>query len=177
MLALARSRGIDACFARAEDLPYCDELFDTVVATDVLEHVQDLYGVVEEMYRVLKVGGHLIVRVPYCENLQGYVANEYPYEYAHLRNFDEYSLQLQLCRPRHARTLIEYVLVKVHLSMASKLRAPIPDGSTSLTRTVSKILKLAPAGKLIFSLALYLCKGAHTDMNMVVRKTASPEDE
>ena len=42
-------------------LPYADGFFDTITATDVLEHILDLETLLEEMNRVLKPGGHLLL--------------------------------------------------------------------------------------------------------------------
>jgi len=36
----------------------------------------------------------LIIRVPNKEDLSGYLKEDYPYQYVHLRNFDKYSLEL-----------------------------------------------------------------------------------
>jgi SAM-dependent methyltransferase len=93
-LEIARSKGIEVCYARIEHMPYCDEMFDLVVCTDVLEHVLDLHLCCRKILSVLKPGGVLIVRVPYRENLEGYLAPEYPYAYVHLRSFDEHQLRL-----------------------------------------------------------------------------------
>lgn len=49
------------CFAVGvgERLPFRDESFDSILSYDVFEHVQDLKGVLEECYRVLRRGGRL----------------------------------------------------------------------------------------------------------------------
>ena len=49
----------------AESLPFADASFDTVLATEVLEHVTDLGRTVDEICRVLAPGGCVIVTVPY----------------------------------------------------------------------------------------------------------------
>ena len=48
-----------------ERTPYADDKFDAVVMTDVLEHVADERTVLNELFRILKPGGHLIVTVPH----------------------------------------------------------------------------------------------------------------
>lgn len=93
-LQRARQVGIDVCLAKLEDLPYQAEFFDAVTCTDVLEHVLDLNRCITKLLTVLKPGGLLLIRVPYREDLARYTATEYPYEYAHLRSFDEHSLTL-----------------------------------------------------------------------------------
>lgn len=95
-LEVAREEGITVALARAEDLPYQDGLFDTVVATDVLEHVLDLHRTVSECLRVLRPGGTLIVRVPREDDLAPYLDSEY--DFVHLRRFDVPTLQLLLGR-------------------------------------------------------------------------------
>ena len=90
----AQRSGIEVCLARVEDMPYTDGLFDLVVCTDVLEHVFDLQTACNQLLRVTRDGGHVVVRVPYREDLSSYVSPTLPYEYVHLRNFDEYGLTL-----------------------------------------------------------------------------------
>jgi SAM-dependent methyltransferase len=45
-------------------LPFADGAFDTVVSTEVLEHVPEPLRALHEMARVLKAGGHLVLSVP-----------------------------------------------------------------------------------------------------------------
>lgn len=44
--------------------PFEDGQADRVVAQDVVEHVADVVGFVQECHRVLKVGGELAIRTP-----------------------------------------------------------------------------------------------------------------
>lgn len=48
----------------ALDLPFGDQTFDTVVGTEILEHVPDPLGALREMRRVLKTDGHLVLTTP-----------------------------------------------------------------------------------------------------------------
>tara|TARA_Y100000034_G_scaffold135774_1_gene209058 strand:- start:58 stop:759 length:702 start_codon:yes stop_codon:yes gene_type:complete len=48
----------------AEDIPFENELFDVVILADVLEHVNDEKKTLEEIRRVLKKGGDLLLTVP-----------------------------------------------------------------------------------------------------------------
>jgi len=56
------------------NMPFHDESFDTIFATEVLEHLDDetLNKGLDEIYRVLRGGGggHLIITVPYKEDLR-----------------------------------------------------------------------------------------------------------
>jgi SAM-dependent methyltransferase len=51
------------------DLPFVDECFDAVVAIAVLEHVVDPPRVVEEMTRVLKMGGIVYSDIPFLQHV------------------------------------------------------------------------------------------------------------
>jgi len=48
----------------ALSLPYADETFDCVIASEILEHVPEDDAAIAELIRVLKVGGTLAVSVP-----------------------------------------------------------------------------------------------------------------
>lgn len=60
MVDLARARGIDARVGDAQELPFADGAFDTVVAAWMLYHVPDVDRALAEMARVLTKGGALI---------------------------------------------------------------------------------------------------------------------
>ncbi len=45
-------------------LPFPDRQFDLVLATDVIEHVDDDLAALREIRRVAKPGGHLLLTVP-----------------------------------------------------------------------------------------------------------------
>ena len=93
-LALARRRGIEVALAKIEELPYKADFFDAIVVCDVLEHVFDINYCCEKILQCLRPGGVLIIRVPFREDLNVYLNEDLPYEFIHLRNFDEASLRL-----------------------------------------------------------------------------------
>jgi hypothetical protein len=93
-LSIAKRRGIEVAFAKIEELPYKADFFDAIVVCDVLEHVFDLNYCCEKILSCLRPGGVFIVRVPFKENLDVYLKENLPYEFIHLRNFDEASLRL-----------------------------------------------------------------------------------
>ncbi|MBF0113100.1 MAG: methyltransferase domain-containing protein [Desulfamplus sp.] len=52
------------CSSDITNLPFCDNSFDVVICSEVLEHIQDETKALRELKRVLKVGGELAVSVP-----------------------------------------------------------------------------------------------------------------
>jgi len=54
----------------AEDLPFEDNSFDMIILAQCIEHVKDRDVVMDEMYRVLKPKGHLLITAP--NNIQPY---------------------------------------------------------------------------------------------------------
>src|SRR5581483_5588066 len=62
-------RGLEGEFIHgdAESMPFEDEAFDVVYSNGVIHHTPNTQRVVDEMYRVLKPGGRVIVMV-YAEN-------------------------------------------------------------------------------------------------------------
>jgi SAM-dependent methyltransferase len=120
-LVRARAQGIEVAFARAEDMPYPDGVFDAVVCCDVLEHVLEFDHVVRQILRVLRPGGWLFVRVPYREDLKGYLQKDLPYEFIHLRNFDEHSIRLYF-EKIHRCELIQTTFVAPYWQGETRLR-------------------------------------------------------
>jgi SAM-dependent methyltransferase len=53
-----------AVLGDALHLPYADETFDCVIASEVLEHIPEDDAAIAELVRVLKVGGRLAISVP-----------------------------------------------------------------------------------------------------------------
>jgi ubiquinone/menaquinone biosynthesis C-methylase UbiE len=61
----------DLRHGNVESLPYKNETFDTVVCMETLEHVSGLEKAVDEMLRVLRSDGKLIITVPVETGLVG----------------------------------------------------------------------------------------------------------
>lgn len=53
--------------ANAEAMPFGDLLFDTVIATELIEHTDDPSRFVREVYRVLKEGGQFLFSFPWSD--------------------------------------------------------------------------------------------------------------
>lgn len=63
-VTIARGRGLAVARMDARALALPDASFDLVVALDMIEHLEDDIGAVQELRRVLKPGGVLLVTVP-----------------------------------------------------------------------------------------------------------------
>lgn len=69
-------------------LPLANEIADSILCTEVLEHTPYPQNALKEISRVLKPGGKLLLTVPFSEQL-----HEEPYDFF---RFTPYSLQLLL---------------------------------------------------------------------------------
>jgi 2-polyprenyl-3-methyl-5-hydroxy-6-metoxy-1,4-benzoquinol methylase len=73
-------------------LPFKDNSIDSVIASEVIEHVINPAEFVNELFRVVKPGGSLIVTTPYKEKLRYYLCihcNKKTPLHAHIHSFDE----------------------------------------------------------------------------------------
>lgn len=77
-------------FASADNMPFDNEIFDSVLCTNVLEHVADMEAAFSEIRRVLKKGGYAIISVPFL-----YPVHESPYDYY---RFTRHGLEYQLVK-------------------------------------------------------------------------------
>jgi SAM-dependent methyltransferase len=77
-------------------LPFNNASFDCVFASEIIEHVFDPSKFVEELFRVVKKGGSLIVTTPYKEKLIYYLCihcNKKTPANSHIHSFDEKKLK------------------------------------------------------------------------------------
>ncbi len=86
--------------------------FDSVVLSEVVEHLEDLDTALEEVSRLLKPGGRLFVSTPYREKLRWHLCihcNKLTPSNAHIRTFDEKILEDYL--KRHGLTAVKWEIV------------------------------------------------------------------
>jgi SAM-dependent methyltransferase len=91
-----KRRGIrDAKVMNAAKTRFEDGLFDIIIASDVLEHIEDDELALSEWYRIIKPGGMLLVFVPALSCLWGRhdIINH------HFRRYDKQSLISKLTKP------------------------------------------------------------------------------
>ena len=78
--------------------PFPDDRFDHITAFNILEHLPDTIGVLEELWRISRNGGEILVRVPYWNSLDGIT------DPTHVRWFNQYTFQFfDPTNPRCAR--------------------------------------------------------------------------
>ena len=165
-LKIAKDKNIECALAKIEDMPYENEYFDIVTCTDVLEHVIDLNACLSNIINVVKKNGILVVRVPNREDLSAYLDEEYPYELAHLRDFNESSLvllfnkifDLEILEVRDGLYIENYPLLKY--------RIPV-KGYNFLVKLFLRSVKLI-SKKLYISLVEIMFHS--TEINFVLKK-------
>ena len=91
---------IDDCDLQKDSLPYCNNSFNVVVASEIIEHIWDCDRFLQDIRRVLKPGGRLIITTPNLASLgrrlmllkgtSPYVDNFiYPDEAGHIKHFTQ----------------------------------------------------------------------------------------
>lgn len=74
----------------ARELPFEDASLDLILATDIIEHVEEDKKVIDEIFRTLKPGGHALFTVPAFQCLWGNQDELYQHKRRYLkRNFNE----------------------------------------------------------------------------------------
>lgn len=63
-------------------LPFADASFDSIFSSEVFEHIFNLPEILDELCRVLKPGGHMLVTVPFVWD-----EHEIPYDFARYTSF------------------------------------------------------------------------------------------
>lgn len=111
---------VDAFCNLASALPFTDGAFDTLLSSDVLEHLPDPVSAFKEMARVLRPGGMLLLNTPFF-----YMLHEVPHDYA---RYTRFSLQkLAADAGLHVITLEEIGgLGEVFADLAAKALSMMP---------------------------------------------------
>lgn len=132
------SLGEKARVGYSQRIPFPDSFFDSVVMSEVLEHLSDevLEETIAEVHRVLVLGGHFLGTVPARENLMDQVTvcpccgNKF-HRWGHLQTFNISRIRGVLGNLFEFKTLIERSFVswsglnwkgKIHFFIKSSLR-------------------------------------------------------
>ena len=65
-----------------KDFPFEDQSFDTIILSDVIEHIAEPNALFSEIYRILRPGGHIIIGVPFM-----YWIHEEPHDHFRYTRF------------------------------------------------------------------------------------------
>jgi SAM-dependent methyltransferase len=57
-----------------ESLPMSAGIYDTIVCSEVIEHVENPRALVREIYRLLTPGGFIVLSTPNCENIRSFIS-------------------------------------------------------------------------------------------------------
>ncbi len=83
--AVDRFRNAAQIKGSVEHLPFGESVFDTLICTQLIEHVPRPWVAVAEMYRILKPGGYLILSAPWIYPYHGSPADYYRFSRDGLR--------------------------------------------------------------------------------------------
>ncbi|MCZ6597177.1 MAG: class I SAM-dependent methyltransferase [Planctomycetota bacterium] len=126
-------------FGDGNRLPFADASLDTVLCTEVLEHVREPDRFVAEMARVLKPGGRLLLTVPFIQPLHELPSDYYRYTSASVAALIERNgLETELVEPRGNSASAVGATLAQFLLRALAARETLSDGSVvpSLWRMV-----------------------------------------
>ena len=124
---------LDVVVDLTQKLPFSDSSFDTVLLTDVLEHIAEPMQLVREVARVMRAGGKGIFGVPFL-----YWLHEEPHDYY---RYTRFALQ-RFCEQSSLTVLELYAyggLPEVMVDLASKGLGAMPGAIASLKRPVQSI--------------------------------------
>jgi SAM-dependent methyltransferase len=87
-------------------LPFADNSFDEILAQDILEHVQYL-PVLKDLYRILKPGGSLHIRVPHFTSRNNFTDPTH-IRYFSISTFDYFAKGTYIWRKKRGEFFFEY---------------------------------------------------------------------
>jgi ubiquinone/menaquinone biosynthesis C-methylase UbiE len=100
-----------------KSLPFRDESFDSILCTEVIEHVFEIDKLLKELYRVLKKTSYMLITCPFV-----YEEHEIPYDFARYTSYgviylmEKYGLKVinQYKTTNYVETIIQMWLIYLH---------------------------------------------------------------
>lgn len=129
-----RSRGVESVLrAEVEDLPFEDQSFDLLCATDVLEHVDDDRLALSELRRVAAPAAHLLITVP----AYMWLWSDSDLALHHCRRYDRSELASRVVEAGWRPVLASYfnTLLLPPIAIARRLRPQAGRARSELTMT------------------------------------------
>jgi len=135
-----------AVVADAFQLPFKEHSFDSIITSEVIEHVPDPKLFITSLLKVLKPNGTLIITTPYKEKIQHSLCihcNQSTPHHAHLHSFDEDKLTAIAKEAGAASVEYEVFLEKALILLRThKLWKNLPFGLWKMIdKTTSKMAK------------------------------------
>lgn len=125
-------------------LPFRDSEFDTILLSDVLEHIPEPAQLWQEMARILSPGGHVILNVPFYFRLHEEPFDYYRYTEFALRRFAEQSsFEVLVLQPIGGTPEIFADLLGKHFRFIPLVGPKLVTGIQSLTH----LLVSTPPGR------------------------------
>jgi len=132
---LDRARWTVTLFGDGCRLPFVEGCFDTVVATEVLEHLPEPEQVVREAARVLRPGGRLLMTVPFSQPLHELPGDYYRYTPSALEYLLEGAgLEVERIQPRGNFAATQGAMLSQFLVRWLAARERQEDGTVVLSR-------------------------------------------
>jgi SAM-dependent methyltransferase len=67
-----KNNSINTIIKQGELIPYPDGSFDSIICTQVFEHIKDMHLYARELHRILKTGGKMFISVPFSWDYHPY---------------------------------------------------------------------------------------------------------
>jgi SAM-dependent methyltransferase len=116
----------------AEKVKFVNGFFDVVIAADVLEHLLNPRALLDNIYLALNKNGKLFTHVPWREDLSVY--KDSPYEYTHLRSFNDYNFTMLTSNFEIIRNRYSYPKLDIPIFHVISEKLPV-----KLSRLVKKL--------------------------------------
>ena len=136
-------------------LPFADRCVDTVLLSEVMEHVPEPQRILDEVQRVLRPGGRALVTVPFIAPLHQLPYDFYRYTHEGLRSmFERAGLEVESIDPRGNSAAATGSLLAQSILRSMGARSRNFDGSVTVSRWRAPfVLPLIAAVQMFFSFA------------------------
>lgn len=135
---LALARGLTVIQGDARKIPFEDDHFGLVVAFDVLEHIEEDQQVVDEIARVVRPGGLVLIAVPADPRLW----SEHDADVGHVRRYTRPELVALFDNDRFAIESVRSWNVLLRPVVALRRRRSAGNDLTALPKIVNTALDL-----------------------------------